>query len=70
MARIGITQEEVFQAAEAIRGEGETPSIDRVRVAEHDPQISENLESQFAASASGSGGAGARIVGGHCRQHC
>jgi chromosome segregation ATPase len=32
MARIGITQEEVFQAAEAIRGEGETPSIDRVRV--------------------------------------
>jgi hypothetical protein len=32
MARTGITQEEVFQAAEAIRGEGDTPSIDRVRV--------------------------------------
>jgi FtsZ-binding cell division protein ZapB len=31
MARTGITQEEVFQAAEAIRGEAETPSIDRVR---------------------------------------
>jgi len=32
MARIGVTKEDVFQAAESIRGEGETPSIDRVRV--------------------------------------
>ena len=32
MARIGITREQVFQAAEYIRNAGETPTIDRVRV--------------------------------------
>jgi colicin import membrane protein len=31
MARIGITREQVFQAAEYIRDAGETPTIDRVR---------------------------------------
>jgi Trp operon repressor len=32
MVRIGITKEQVFQAAEYVRGAGETPTIDRIRV--------------------------------------